>query len=72
MTATAHAHEKGGGELERRLLPVYLAFLILAPFGVALLFLNRDTAYLRITLLLIGGNLYPVYMMIQSMLPVKK
>lgn len=53
------------GKVERLLLPVYIVFLLLAPFTVALLFGLKG--HYKITALLVVGNGLPAYMMVKSM-----
>lgn len=66
MTPGGYKHTSGvKGNLERRLMPIYLVFLLVAPFAVALLFVLKG--YPKVAGLLIIGNGLPAYMMLTSM-----
>jgi len=53
------------GQFEKRLMPIYLIFLLVAPFAVALLFALKG--HYKVTALLIIGNGLPAYMMLRTM-----
>lgn len=66
MGLSGYEHTTGiKGQLEKRLMPIYLVFLLLAPFAVALLFSIKG--HYKVTALLIIGNGLPAYMMLSSM-----
>ena len=62
-----HRHTRRGGAWERRLLPLYLLFLLTAPFVVALLFAFKG--HLKTAFLLALGNAYPAVKLLLSILP---